>query len=116
MAAEHRISHSSAPGANWFGLYKELGKTEARQLFLRLLDELRQESTTVAITDRGEPVAVIMGYKQYELLVTALNQGKAANEQALEGLIIKAGDLEADNQRIKRLFRKSLQKTRKNLK
>ncbi len=113
------MSDGKAPFRNsnstWFGKYEELGKTEARQSFLRLLDEIQSESTTVAITDRGERVAVIMGFKQYELLVTALKQRQLTDAKPLEGLIVKAGDLEADNLRVKKMLRKSVQKTSKSI-
>jgi prevent-host-death family protein len=113
--AEHRASNNSGAQTHWFGQYQELGKTEARRLFLHLIDDLRTESTTVAITDRGQPVAVIMGYKHYKILIEALDQDHEVQAHPLDGLIIKVGDLEADSKQIKKLFRQSVQNTRESL-
>lgn len=96
----------------WFGLYRELGKTEARQSFLHLLNKLKDESSSVAITDRGEKVAVIMGYKQFQILMSILKEhGRCAGENPLAGLIVRAGDLEKGKAAVDSLFQESLRKT-----
>lgn len=96
----------------WFGRYKELGKTEARQAFLRLLDDLQEESATLAITDRGEKVAVIMGYKQYKTLIAILeHHAQAVGKNPLAGLITKVGDLDKSMAKVNTLFKQSFKKT-----
>lgn len=112
--SKFRFARNPAPAARepWIGEYKELGKTEARQCFLHLLDDLKDKPTSMAITDRGEKVAVIMGYKQYQLLIAIFQQHtKAAEKNPFAGLITKIGDLEKGQAEINALFQESLMKT-----
>ena len=95
----------------WFGQYDELGKTEARQSFLRLLNDLQDSITSLAITDRGKKVAVLMGYKQYEALISIIKQQtKPVDRNPLAGLISYTGDLEKNRRKVNKLFEKSLKR------
>jgi PHD/YefM family antitoxin component YafN of YafNO toxin-antitoxin module len=95
----------------WFKPAGELGKTEARQSFLRLLNDLQDSIASLAITDRGKKVAVLMGYKQYEMLVSMIKQhSKPADKNPLAGLIKYTGDLEKTKRRVSKLFEESLKR------
>lgn len=118
MAEDGRGLNRGAGSELWFGEYQELGKTEARQSFLRLLDGLESERTTFTITDRGEKVAVIMGYKQYLTLLHLVQKQQSAGAEKknpFEGLICRVGDLDQSKQRVNELFQKSIKKTRQKL-
>lgn len=54
---------------------QSLGKSEARSVFLRLVEEVAKGSGPVQITDRGEVAAVLIGYSEYQaLLIRAGNR------------------------------------------
>ena len=64
-----------------------------------------------SVTDRGEPVAVIIGYKQFQALIAALGYKEEINQKSLAGLILSAGDSDASNEKVKRLFGKSIRRS-----
>lgn len=103
-----------APGIDdqFFGKSVELGKTDARHTFLHLIDEISATDTTCSITDHGKKVAIIMGYKQYRLLVEFLQKhaGKAG-KNPLAGLIEKVDDLEKANAEMIGIFEKAVEKS-----
>jgi prevent-host-death family protein len=118
MTLKNRSASDPNTSVNgWFGDYKELGKTEARQEFLRLLNDLRDEHASVAITDRGEKVAVIMGYKHYQALIAVLNNGsrEKLGTNPLSGAIKKVGNLKQSSKEIKALFEQSTKRFNKSL-
>lgn len=94
-----------------FGDYEEVGKTEARQEFLRLVDELQEKGTSVAITDRGQKVAVMMGFKQYEALISILKAARKPGKNPLAGSIQKVGDLDKTTSTVHSLFEQSVKKS-----
>jgi prevent-host-death family protein len=97
---------------SWFGDYEELGKTEARQQFLSLVDSISHEAKSVAITDRGKRVAVIMGYKQFQVLMDLLGKkNDTLQKNPLDGLIVKVGNLDADSEKVNALFQASVKRT-----
>ena len=109
---EHAGETADQARANWFGDYEELGRTEARQQFLSLVDNISHEAKSVAITDRGKRVAIIMGYKQFQGLMDLI--GKTTDnlqKNPLDGLIVKVGNLDADNKKVKALFQASVKHT-----
>ncbi|MGB9867777.1 MAG: type II toxin-antitoxin system Phd/YefM family antitoxin [Bacillota bacterium] len=59
--------------------------TEARQLFLQLLDWVNQAKDRVVITKHGRPVAVILSYDQYEQLITTAEVLRSASHDATRG-------------------------------
>lgn len=95
----------------FLGAEKALGKTEARRSFLYLMDELQRKLVPLVVTDRGEKVAVIMGYKQYKTLLAALGQRSKLNgENPLDGLIVNVGDLEGSEVKVNALFQRALKR------
>lgn len=76
---------------------------------MSLLDELESESKSVAVTDRGKRVAVIMGYKHFRALVDMICASAESQPDPLEGLIVSLGDL--DQTHIDSLFAESIQNT-----
>ncbi len=115
MATARPTRPNNPPAAQeaWFGWYKELGKTEARQSFRQILDDLKNTPTLIAITDRGEKVAVIMGYKHFQILLAILNQHRdQAGKNPLAGLIRKVGNLDKGKKKVGKLFQDSFKRTR----
>ena len=47
--------------------------TEARSRLSEIVDEVASTGSTVEISRHGRPVAVVMGYEEYESLVETLN-------------------------------------------
>lgn len=112
MAVERHLGKNPAPMDYhyFFAASEECGKTEARQQFLNIIDVVHQEAKTLTITDRGEKVAVIMGYKQFQLMMEMIAQQVSTPTFGLQGLIVNSGDLDADNQKVNELFDASLKK------
>jgi hypothetical protein len=62
MAIAKHSSNPDRPLIPWLRPTGELGKTEARQSFFQLLNELQDNiNSLVTITDRGKKVAVLIG-------------------------------------------------------
>ncbi|OLE25316.1 MAG: hypothetical protein AUG49_11110 [Catenulispora sp. 13_1_20CM_3_70_7] len=47
--------------------------TEARDKFREILDEVATTGTEYVVTRHGRPVAVVLGYDDYESLIETLN-------------------------------------------
>lgn len=96
----------------FFAACEERGKTEARQQFLNIVDVVQQEAKSLTITDRGEKVAVIMGYKQFQLMMELISQRVSTPTPnfGLQGLIVNTGDLDSGNQKVNDLFDASIKK------
>jgi prevent-host-death family protein len=96
---------------------QKVGKTEARQDFFNFLKQVESEPTSLKITDRGHEVAVIIGIKQYEIMLDMLQKYmEGSNEDPLAGLSITIGDLAADSKKMDALFQESVARTAKQLK
>lgn len=74
-----------------------LTATEARQQFLKLLDEIRQ-GERVIITRRGKPAAVVMDFERHQLLAElarlwqdprSLAYIRAAHEESRAGRVLR---------------------------
>jgi len=74
-----------------------LTATEARQRFLKLLDEVR-EGERVVITHRGKPAAVVIDFERHQLLSElarlwqdpkTLSHIQAAHEEARTGRVFR---------------------------
>lgn len=74
-----------------------LTATEARQQFLKLLDEVR-EGERVVITRRGKPTAVLIDFEQHQLLSElarlwqdpqSLSHIRVAHEEARTGRVLR---------------------------
>ena len=114
--AESKLGKSPAPADaqpsdHWIGECKELGKTEVRQAFLHLVDELQEEDFTVAITDRGEQVAVMMSMKFYRNLVAILKPNSKPGENPFVGTFKKVEDLEKSNEKVNSIFKQAIKKS-----
>jgi prevent-host-death family protein len=96
---------------------KQLAKTEARQDFFQLLNSVESEPTVLKITDRGREVAVIMGIRQYQMMLDMLQKYiPEADKDPLAGLIADIGDLDRGAEKVKALFKESISKSAADLK
>ena len=70
--------------------------TEARSRLSEIVDEVTSTGSTIEISRHGRPVAVVMGYEEYESLLETLNI--LADETTMDAIAeaerdIAAGDL-----------------------
>ena len=70
--------------------------TEARSRLSEIVDEVASTGSTIEISRHGRPVAVVVGYEEYELLLETLNI--LADEATMEAIAeaerdIASGDL-----------------------
>ncbi len=70
--------------------------TEARSRLSEIVDEVASTGSTIEISRHGRPVAVVMGYEEYESLLETLNI--LADETTMDAIAeaerdIAAGDL-----------------------
>lgn len=102
------------------GLKQEtIGKTQVRQGFLPLIDELDQAAKAVKITDHEEPVAMLIGYEHWSAVVSKLSTFikpiSTKPQIELMGSVKIIGDLEAGSKRIAKEFRRAINKSGKKL-
>jgi len=102
------------------GLKQEtIGKTQARQTFLPLIDELDQTAKAVKITDHEEPVAVLIGYSHWSAVISKLSAFMKPISTAptieLMGSVKIVGDLEVSSKRIAKEFKKAIHKSGRKL-
>ena len=92
-----------------------VGKTEARQSFLPLVDELSHSAKAIEITDHQMPVAVLVGYSQWSAIISKLamlmKPAKTTTKVNLIGSVKIVGDLEVASKRAAEQFRKSINKS-----
>ncbi|CAN5458454.1 hypothetical protein BH11CYA1_BH11CYA1_00360 [soil metagenome] len=94
---------------------ESVGKTQARQNFLPLVDALSQTGTAIEITDHDKPVAVLLSYSHWLAIIAKLTM-LSKNDQVslplnLVGSIQITGDLAAGSKKAAAFFSQSLQKT-----
>ncbi len=77
----------------------KMGKSEAREKFLPLVDSLSQKKTAIEITDRGHPVAVLIDYASYLALLTKSGIKKKPSFE-LVGSLVEIGDIEEGSREI----------------
>lgn len=70
--------------------------TEARSRLSEIVDEVESTGSTIEISRHGRPVAVVMGYEEYESLLETLNI--LADDATMDAIAeaerdIAAGDL-----------------------
>lgn len=70
--------------------------TEARSRLSEIVDEVASTGSTIEISRHGRPVAVVMGYEEYESLLETLNI--LADETTMDAIAeaerdVAAGDL-----------------------
>ncbi len=93
---------------------ESVGKTQARQEFLPMVDDLKKHPRMIEITDRNNPVAVLLGYDQYAALVSQLAKfikQSLKKKVDLMGSVIIVGDLEAASKEIAEEFEKAIERS-----
>ncbi len=99
---------------------ESIGKTQARQNFLPLVDKLSRSVSAVRITEHDKPVAMLLSYNHWLALVSKIAMlskkdlltGKRPN---LIGSIELIGDLEAGSQFAAEVFTLSIKKSAEKL-
>jgi PHD/YefM family antitoxin component YafN of YafNO toxin-antitoxin module len=87
-----------------------LGKAQARQNFAPLIEPLATVGGTVEITDYGKVAAVMLGYKDYALLL-AQASAPIKSKMQLRGSAQLIGDLEEATKEISQSIVDSIEKT-----
>ncbi len=67
--------------------------TEARSRLSEIVDEVASTGSTIEISRHGRPVAVVMGYEEYESLLETLNI--LADETTMDAIAEAERDLAA---------------------
>src|ERR1700722_18132352 len=91
-----------------------IGKTQARQKFLPLVSDLKVHPRTVEITDKDNPVAVLLSYNHYVSLIsqlTKLTKTPKKNKPNLIGSVIVVGDLDAASKRVGEQFKQAVKRS-----
>jgi prevent-host-death family protein len=78
-----------------------IGKSEARQNLLPLIRSLHSNKEPIEITEKDKPVAILMSYSAYELLMTKAGQRKKMSFE-LVGSLSELGDIEEGSKEIAR--------------
>lgn len=91
-----------------------LGKSEAREQFLPLIDLVASGAGPVEITDYGKVVAVLLSKKDYEWLSAAM-QHKPKPKRSLAGSALLLGDLEEASKQIAAEFEASFERSAREL-
>lgn len=87
-----------------------LGKAEARAKFAPLVESLAVDGGTIEITDYGKIAAVMLGYKDYTLLLAKAQLPLKAKMQ-LRGSAELVDDFEEASKEISKLIIDSVNKT-----
>ncbi len=100
--------------------HESVGKTQARQNFLPLVDGLSQSALAVEITDHDKPVAMLVSYNHWVALVAKLrmlsNKDQFASSRPnLIGSVEVVGDLEEGSQIVADAFSRSIKESAENL-
>jgi len=91
-----------------------LGKSEAREQFLPLIDAIVEGAGPISIADYGKPVAVLLSKQEYDWMLAQIKyQPKTKN--SLRGSIVLLGDLEEGSREIAKMFQESIEKTAREL-
>ncbi len=95
---------------------KSVGKIQARKDFFSLVDAVGTTCSAFEITDHDKPVAVLMSYQHYVLLVAKICmltkiQLKTPPPNLIGSIKIKTENLESASERISAKFAKSLKNT-----
>ena len=69
--------------------------TEARSRLSEIVDEVASTGSTVEISRHGRPVAVVMGYEEYESLLETLNI--LADEATMDAIAEAERDIAASD-------------------
>ncbi len=107
-------------GATMLGLTcSTIGKTQARQNFLPLVEELDKTCSVVEITDHEKPVAILMSYNHWVALMSKLailgKGDRTVKPPNLLGSIAIVGDLDEGSRKAAAKFSSSLKNTARKL-
>lgn len=107
-------------GTAMIGLSRStIGKTQARQNFLPLVEELQEKCLAVEITDHDKPVAILLSYNHWIAIMSKLAILSKAEKMVavpnLLGSVAIVGDLDAGSKKAAKQFTISLKKTAENL-
>ena len=86
-----------------------IGKSEARQNLLPLIRSLHSNKEPIEITEKDKPVAVLMSYSAYELLMTKAGQKKKMSFE-LVGSLSELDDIEAGSKEIAKDLAEALER------
>jgi len=92
---------------------KVLGKSEAREKFLPLIDAVARGAGPFSISDRGKAVAVLLSKQEYDWMLAQnkpKTQSRSKPKNPLLGSIILLGDLEEGSRQIAEDIQKSIEK------
>jgi PHD/YefM family antitoxin component YafN of YafNO toxin-antitoxin module len=113
-------NHIHEQASTLLGLGTEImGKTRARQQFLPLVEDLKKHPRTIEITDRADPVAVLLTYEHYVSLISQLSKliQKTATKDKVDlmGSVVIVGDLDAASKEIAEEFANAMNRSAANL-
>ena len=98
---------------------KSIGKTQARQQFLPLVDDLNRQAALVEITDHETPVAMLLSYNHWLALMSKLmmlsKKEQLGQPLNLIGSVEVVQDLEAASKKAAEKFKRSTKESGKKL-
>lgn len=96
-----------------------MGKTQAREEFLSLVNAVAQGVTAVEITDHDRPVAVLLSYQNYIMMTSKLAMLTPSPSEAKPSLVgsiqILVDDLEAASAEVADVFKTAIKTSAKKL-
>jgi prevent-host-death family protein len=102
-----------------FGFVREtIGKTEAREKLLPLIDGLLKKNNIVEITDHGKPKAVLISYTHFLALlgqVRVVSKPKHMREKGLMGTVKIVGNLAAGSKKLATEFEQAVKRSAEQL-
>lgn len=103
-------------GAKFLGLnYSKIGKTQARQKFFPLVEDLHKTCSAVEITDHEKPVAILLSYNHWVALMSKVamlsKQERLVKPPDLVGSIEIINDLDAASKKLAAKFSRSHKNT-----
>lgn len=116
-----RVEKLKNEGATMLGLtLSSIGKTQARQNFLPLVEDLQKTCSAVEITDHEKPVAILLSYSHWVALMSKLamlvkQEDRTVKPPNLVGSIEIVGDLDAASKKAAAKFSGSLKNTAEKL-
>lgn len=104
---------------NFLGLKsRRIGKTEARQQLLPLINQLANEPMVFEITEHDKPVAMLVSHGRWAAMISklkSLTKNTEPKEIDLRGSVEILGDLDAGSKEAGEALLRSLKRRAKNL-
>lgn len=94
--------------------HKKLGKAQAREQFAPIVESLSKDGGLIEVTDYGKTAAVIMGYKDYLVLIAQSKEPFKPKRQ-LAGSAVLLADIEEASKQISETLIQSIEKTSREL-